>query len=206
MTSGRKLAHDWHDGVIPENVIFDDTNVIDSSHSFLRFKSLKDNALTLGHRTVIYSGSGFDLGPEGRVQIGAFTMINNARIICDEAIQIGDYGLISWNVVLMDNYRVPRSIEKRRAYICAILQNPERAFALQTGAKPISIGDNVWIGHDSVVLPGVEIGSGSIVGARSVVTESVPDFAVAAGNPARVIRRLKDADQPRVMAFKSRRT
>ena len=129
MTSGRKLAHDWHDGVIPENVIFDDTNVIDSSHSFLRFKSLKDNALTLGHRTAIYSGSGFDLGPEGRVQIGAFTMINNARIICDEAIQIGDYGLISWNVVLMDNYRVPRSIEKRRAYICAILQNPERAFS-----------------------------------------------------------------------------
>ena len=65
---------------------------------------------------------------------------------------------------------------------------------LQTHAKPIVIGDNVWIGHDSVVLPGVAIGSGSIVGARSVVTESIPDFAVAAGNPARVIRRLADPD------------
>jgi len=42
------------------------------------------------------------------------------------------------------------------------------------------------------VLPGVEIGNGSIVGARSVVTESIPDLAVAAGNPARVIRRLAD--------------
>jgi len=192
MISGRRLAHDWYDGVIPDNVIFDDTNVIDSSYSFFRFKSRRDNALMLGRRAAVYSSSGFDLGPDARVQIGAFTMINNAQIICDEAIRIGDYGLISWNVVLMDNYRVPCSIEKRRTYIRAILQNPGRAMDLQTRARPIVIGDNVWIGHDSVVMPGVEIGSGSIVGARSVVTESVPDLAVAAGNPARVIRRLAD--------------
>jgi len=192
MISGRRLAHDWYDGVIPDNVVFDDTNVIDSSHSFLRFKSRMESALTLGRRTAIYSGSGFDLGPDARVRIGAFTMINNAQIICDESILIGDYGLISWNVVLMDNYRVPCSIDKRRAYIRAILQNSPRAMDLRTRAKPIVIGDNVWIGHDSVVLPGVEIGNGSIVGARSVVTESVPDLAVAAGNPARVIRRLAD--------------
>jgi acetyltransferase-like isoleucine patch superfamily enzyme len=189
MMSGRRLAHDWHDGVIPGNVVFDDTNVIDTSHSFLRFKSRMDNALTLGRRAAIYSGSGFDLGPHARVQIGAFTMINNAQIVCDEAIRIGDYGLISWNVVIMDNYRVPCSIEKRRAYIRAILQGHQRAIDLQTQAKPIVIGENVWIGHDSVVLPGVEIGSGSIVGARSVVIESIPDLAVAAGNPARVMRR-----------------
>ena len=192
MMPDRRLAHDWYDGVIPDNVVFDDTNVIDSSHSFLRFKSRMSDALTLGRRTAIYSGSGFDLGPDARVRIGAFTMINNVQIICDEEIRIGDYGLISWNVVLMDNYRVPCSIEKRRAYIRAILQNPVRAMDLQTRAKPIVIGDNVWIGHDSVVLPGVQIGNGSIVGARSVVTESIPDLAVAAGNPARVIRRLAD--------------
>ena len=63
---------------------------------------------------------------------------------------------------------------------------------LRRQPKPIVIGDNVWIGHDSVVLPGVKIGNGSIVGARSVVTESIPDFAVAVGNPARVIRRLTE--------------
>jgi acetyltransferase-like isoleucine patch superfamily enzyme len=192
MISGRRLENDWHDGVVPDNVVFDGTNKIDSSHSFLRFKSRRDNALTLGRRAAIYSGSGFDLGPDARVQIGAFTMINNAQIICDEAIRIGDYGLISWNVVIMDNYRVPCSIDERRAYIRAILQNSPRALALQARAKPILIGDNVWIGHDSVVLPGVEIGNGSIIGARSVVVESVPDLVVAAGNPARVIRRLAE--------------
>jgi len=193
MTLGRKLADDWYDGVIPDNVVFDDTNFIDTSYSFRRFRSRMSDALTLGRGSAIYVNSGFDLGPDAHVQIGAFTMINGAEIVCDEAIRIGDYGLISWNVVLMDNYRVPCSIEKRRAYIHAILQNSLRAIDLQTRAKPIIIGDNVWIGHDSVVLPGVQIGSGSIVGARSVVTESVPDLAVAAGNPARVIRRLVDA-------------
>jgi len=193
MTSGRRLAHDWYDGVVPDNVVFDDTNIIDTSYSFLRFKSRNDNALTLGRRAAIYSGSGFDVGPDGRVRIGAFTMINNAQFICDDEIRIGDCGLISWNVVLMDNYRAPCPIEQRRAYIRAILQNSPSAIALQTRAKSIVIGDNVWIGHDSIVLPGVKIGNGSIIGARSVVTESIPDLAVAAGNPARVMRRLVDA-------------
>ena len=60
-----------------------------------------EGCVTIGRRAAIYSGSGFDLGPEARVQIGAFTMINNAQIICDAAIRIGYYGLISWNVVIM---------------------------------------------------------------------------------------------------------
>ena len=191
MTQGRKLPNDWHDGVVPDNVVFDDTNFIDTSYSFRRVESRMSNALTLGRGSAIYANSGFDLGPDARVEIGAFTMIKGAEIVCDEAIRIGDYGLISWKVLLMDNYRVPRSIVGRRAYIDGILQN--RLRAIQFLAQPIILGANVWIGHDCVVLPGVSIGNGSIIGARSVVVESVPDFAVAVGNPARVIRRLQDS-------------
>ena len=55
---------------------------------------------------------------------------------------------------------------------------------------PIRIGANSWIGFDSCILPGVTVGEGSIVGARSVVTESVPPYCVVAGNPARVVRLL----------------
>ena len=193
MSPGHRLPHDWHDGVVPDNVVFDDTNFIDTSYSFRRFDSRMRNALTLGRGSAIYANSGFDLGPDARVEIGAFTMINGAEIVCDQAIRIGDYGLISWNVLLMDNHRVPCSIERRRAYIDAILQNRLRAIHLQTRAQPIIIGDNVWIGHDCVVLPGVSIGNGSIIGARSLVVESVPDFAVAVGSPARVIRRLQNS-------------
>ncbi len=52
----------------------------------------------------------------------------------------------------------------------------------------IVIGNDVWIGTESVILSGVEIGDGAVVGARSVVTKDVPPYAIAAGNPAKIIR------------------
>jgi acetyltransferase-like isoleucine patch superfamily enzyme len=190
-SGSRQLAHDWYDGVIPDNVIFDASNFIETSYSFRLFRSRMDQALTLGRSAAIYANTMFDLGPRARVEVGAFSMLNGAAIICDEAIHIGDYGLISWNVLLMDNYRAPRSMVKRRAYLDAVLSNDHNAVDMQERPRRITVGANVWIGHDSVVLPGVSIGTGSIVGARSVVIDSVPDFAIAVGNPARVIRYLE---------------
>ncbi len=57
--------------------------------------------------------------------------------------------------------------------------------------KPVVIRDDVWIGARVTILPGVEIGSGAIIGACSVVTKNVPDYAVVAGNPAKIIRMRK---------------
>ena len=62
-------------------------------------------------------------------------------------------------------------------------------------ARPITIGDDVWIGGNVTVLPGVAIGSGSVVGGGSVVTRSIPPGVIAAGNPARVIRDVTEADR-----------
>lgn len=58
--------------------------------------------------------------------------------------------------------------------------------------KPVSIGDDVWIGDKVIILPGVQIGNGCIVGAGSVVTHSIPPYSIAAGNPARIIRNRKN--------------
>ncbi len=57
-------------------------------------------------------------------------------------------------------------------------------------AKPISVGDNVWIGGGVTVLAGITIGSGSVIGAGSVVTKDIPSNVIAAGNPCRVIREI----------------
>jgi maltose O-acetyltransferase len=65
----------------------------------------------------------------------------------------------------------------------------ERATGLEY-AKPIIIGDDVWIGGSVVICPGVKIGDRTVIGAGSVVTKDIPSDVFAAGNPCRVIRQL----------------
>ena len=57
-------------------------------------------------------------------------------------------------------------------------------------SKPVSIGNDCWIGGNSVILPGITIGNGCTIGAGSVVTKNIPDNSLAVGNPAKVIRKL----------------
>ncbi|HPI99495.1 MAG TPA: chorismate mutase [Enterococcus sp.] len=66
----------------------------------------------------------------------------------------------------------------------------KRNSGLEDGS-PITIGDNVWIGGSSVIIPGVTLGNNVVVGAGSVVTKSFPDNVVIAGNPARVIKEIE---------------
>jgi len=64
------------------------------------------------------------------------------------------------------------------------------------GGKPITIGEDCWIGGNVTILPGVTIGRGATIGAGSVVSKNVPAFHVAAGNPAKVIRKIETAMDP----------
>ena len=72
----------------------------------------------------------------------------------------------------------------------------DRPISLQTQPeRPVRIGAGSWLGHGSIVLPGVTIGRHVAVGAQSVVTKDLPDFCVAVGNPARVIRIRDENDR-----------
>ena len=76
--------------------------------------------------------------------------------------------------------------------------HPIDADVRKTGLEyglPIVIGDNVWIGGNAVVLPGVTIGSNTIIGSGSVVTKSIPNDVIAAGNPCKVIRKVNHEDK-----------
>ncbi|KAI1255366.1 hypothetical protein MGN70_003431 [Eutypa lata] len=57
-------------------------------------------------------------------------------------------------------------------------------------AKPVTIGDDCWIGGNTTIMPGVTIGKGCTIGASSVVTKDIPDFSVAMGSPARVVKKV----------------
>jgi maltose O-acetyltransferase len=62
----------------------------------------------------------------------------------------------------------------------------------QEYGKPVEIGDDVWVGGGAIILPGVRVGSRTVIGAGSVVTRDVPEDVFAAGNPCRVIREIRE--------------
>ncbi len=185
------LSWDWYSGTIPDNAVIDETAFVETTYSFNLYRSLAPVGVRIGKGASVYLGTMFDVGTQGRVSLGNYALMNGVRIICDEEIKIGDYALISWNVVLMDTYRMPPNPVERRRELERVPKRELRRIDLNEPARPIHIGANVWIGFDACVLPGVTIGEGSIVGARSVVTADVDPYTIVAGNPARVIRRLE---------------
>jgi acetyltransferase-like isoleucine patch superfamily enzyme len=197
MNADRTLPWDWFPGKIPANVTVSETAYVETTFSFHCFRSEVSAAVEYGHGSSTYLGTMFDLGPRGRVKVGEFALVHGARIICDAEVLIGDYALISWNVVLMDTYRVSLDPAQRREELKKVPTRQHRFMAADVPAKPIHIERNVWIGFESCVLPGVTIGEGAIVGARSVVAGDVPPFTIAAGNPARVIRKLTGEEMHR---------
>jgi len=109
--------------------------------------------------------------------IGRNTYINHA--------QIGKFCSISWNVTIgATSHPTNRLTTHAFPYVARI------GFVDKDNqhCNRVSIGNDVWIGCHSVIMPGITIGHGSIIGAGAVVTKDIPDYAIAAGNPAKVMR------------------
>lgn len=112
--------------------------------------------------------------------IGEFTFINHNAYLMDCApIKIGSHCFIGPNCGMY-------------TAIHPFLAN-ERNKGLEK-ARPITVGDNVWIGADVTILPGVTIGANSVIGAKSVVTKDIPNNVIALGNPCRVLREITKQD------------
>ncbi|HKJ30350.1 MAG TPA: sugar O-acetyltransferase [Balneolales bacterium] len=108
--------------------------------------------------------------------MGDNIFINFNFVILDCApVTIGDNVFIAPNVQIY-TARHPFDLEERRKHIGS--------------TSPISIGNDVWIGGNCVLLPGVSIGDGCTIGAGSVVTKSIPPNTLAVGSPCRVIKQL----------------
>lgn len=78
----------------------------------------------------------------------------------------------------------------------------DQAFRERRKARHVTIGNDVWIGHGAVILPGVSVGDGAVIGANAVVTRDVAAYAIVVGNPARVLRpRFDPATASRLQAM-----
>jgi acetyltransferase-like isoleucine patch superfamily enzyme len=180
----RVIEGDWYPGTIPLSARIDPTAYVGSSQSFTRDRSEAPNGVRIGRGASLCDATSLDIGARGVVRLHEFALVTAARIICDLEIEIGAYALVSWDVVLMDSYRIPFDSAARRRWVCG-----ERDVELPR-PRAIRLGSNSWVGFGACVLPGVTIGEGSIVAARSVVCSDVPANVVVAGNPARIVRRL----------------
>jgi acetyltransferase-like isoleucine patch superfamily enzyme len=190
VTAGQPVPGDWHPGLVPPNTNIDPTALLETTYSFERFRSTEPAGVTMGRGSSAYLGTMFDVGPKGAVTVGDYVLLVGVRFICDAAITVGDYSLLSWNVVIMDTFRAPASIAARRRLLEDAARSPERELTATAPARAVTIERNVWIGFDVCIFPGVTIGEGSVVGARSTVTEDVPPFTVVAGNPGRPVKTI----------------
>lgn len=100
---------------------------------------------------------------------------NNCTFLSCAEIVIGENTFIGPNVQL---------------YTAVHPTNPEKRITGIESSKPITIGKDCWLGGGVIVLPGVEIGEGSTIGAGSVVTKNIPQRSVAVGNPCKVIKKV----------------
>jgi acetyltransferase-like isoleucine patch superfamily enzyme len=193
---GSRVDRDWFDGTIPENARIDDTAFIETAFSFRLAKSSRADAITIGRGAAAYLSTMFDLGEDASVTIGEYALVTGVCFISDASIEVGDDSMLSWNVVLMDTYRFSLDPACRRAELQALARRPDRRPRTDPSARAIRIESNVWIGFDVVVMPGVTIGKGSVVGAKSVVFDDVKPYTVVAGNPARIVRHLEPLTEP----------
>ena len=117
--------------------------------------------------------------------------------ICDYGynIEIGENFYANHNLIILDGNKVKFGDNVFVAPNCSFytaghpLDYETRNKGLEY-AKPITVGDNVWIGGNVVVLPGVTIGDNVVIGAGSIVNKDIPSNSVAVGNPCRVIKKL----------------
>ena len=183
MNPAALIRDDWYPAAVPPNIVVGNGSYIETSYSFLRFHSRREVGLSVGEGSALYAPI-LDIGRAGRVTIGDYALISSATIICDEEVTIGAMTMLAWHVVVMDSFRPSRVVARDDSS----RPNSQERNATQ---GPVRIGSNVWIGFESCILPGVTIGDGSVVGARSVVTANVPANCVVAGNPARVVKRFE---------------
>lgn len=179
---------------ISSNAILLDSTRFDFRKGVSKFKG----KINVGQGTM-FGGEFIFESEQGEVNIGDHSFINGGtKFISRSKISIGNHVTVAWNCIFYDHNSHSIDYQERQKDIHQQIEDYKDGLSMierknwsSVKSREINVGDNVWIGFDSVILSGVTIGEGAIIGARSVVRENVEPWTIVAGNPAQLIKRLK---------------
>lgn len=156
------------------------------------------NYLSIGRDSIIGGVFIFE-SYDGYVSIGDQTYIGYSTIISHNSVEIGNHVTIAWGTHIYDHDSHSSNYMLRRKDLQDELNDIRNGVSFiknkdwsSVVSKPIKICDDAWIGMNVIILKGVTIGEGAVIGAGSVVTHDIPAWSVAAGNPAKVVKKLKN--------------
>ena len=115
-------------------------------------------------------------------------------------IEVGENFFANYNFVVLDvgKVRIGENVQIAPNVSIYTAGHPVHPQSRNSGYEygiDITIGNNVWIGGNACIMPGVTIGDNAVIGAGSIVTKDIPDNVIAAGNPCRVLRKITEADR-----------
>lgn len=152
---------------------FGDSTTASFTHSGINLNLMENSTLDIRGHVIVGLNSAITLHENASLEIGDGTYIGaGAHIRIGSKVAIGSNVAIAWNVTILDSDFHNYSINNIPQVI----------------TKQVTIGNNVWIGNNAIILKGVSIGDNAIIAAGTVVTKNVLPSTAVAGNPARVIK------------------
>jgi galactoside O-acetyltransferase len=180
------------DNFLKQYIMIDGSSIINKGAIQIR-NPIEKKFLTIGKDCVIESSIVFE-NQSGKIVIGDRVFIGSGMLISIDKIEIGNDVMISWGCTIIDNDAHSLQSSERMNDVNNWKRGLEESMPGKykdwscVKSKPVKIKDKAWIGFNTIILKGVTIGEGAIVGAGSVVTKDVPDYAVVGGNPAKILK------------------
>ena len=167
-----------------------------------KFASFGNRSLIMWKPTTIFNEQYISIGDDTLIGPGVALsagMVPGQECISKVVVSIGDRCLIGRGSGIVGHFSIDIGNDVWTGHHVYITdqnhgyEDVTRPISQQSQPeRPVVIGDGSWLGHGAVVLPGVTIGKHVVIGANSVVTKDIPDFSVAVGSPARVIRQYDE--------------